>query len=278
MKYSIYSGAGNDFVMINNRDYTVPFEKQGDFTRKVCTKQFPEIDGVIFVDKPLGKESSLRMNYFNRDGSYGAMCGNGARCIAQFSVDEGLVNENTFNLEAVDNTYKAEIKGNNIVKIYFPPPSEIKLNVKADDFMVHLVRVGSEHIVLFIKGEENKKFMKVSSLNNVKVNEIGKKLRFHKQFQPKGTNVNFADVISGNKIRIRTYERGVERETLACGTGIISSAIVSNLLGKVNPPVKVLVQSGERLTADFVNENRKISNLSLEGSAKKIGEGELIGI
>jgi diaminopimelate epimerase len=278
MKYSIYSGAGNDFVMINNRDYTVPFEKQGDFTRKVCTKQFPEIDGVIFVDKPLGKESSLRMNYFNRDGSYGAMCGNGARCIAQFSADEGIATQRVFNLEAVDKTYGAEIKGNNTVKISFPPPEEIKLNIKADDFMVHLVRVGSEHIVLFIKGEENKKVMKVSSLNDVKVNEIGKKLRFHKQFQPKGTNVNFADVISGNKIRIRTYERGVERETLACGTGIISSAIVSNLLGKVNPPVKVLVQSGERLTADFVNENRKISNLSLEGSAKKIGEGELIGI
>jgi diaminopimelate epimerase len=278
MLYKIYSGAGNDFVMINNRDNTVPFEKQGDFTRKICEKQFPEIDGVIFVETPLGKESLVRMNYFNRDGSYGAMCGNGARCIAQYSVDEGLVNENTFILEAVDKTYRAESKGGNIVKISFPPPEEVKLNIKAKEFIVHFVRVGSEHIVLFIKDEENKELLKISNLDGINVNEIGKKLRFHKQFQPKGTNVNFADEISGNEIRIRTYERGVERETLACGTGIISSAIVSNLLGKVSPPVKVLVQSGELLTVDFMNENGKISSLSLEGSARKTGEGELIGI
>jgi diaminopimelate epimerase len=275
MLYKIYSGAGNDFVMINNQDNTVPFEKQGDFTRKICEKQFPGIDGVIFVNTPMGKESLVRMNYFNRDGSYGAMCGNGARCIAQYSVDEGLVNENTFDLEAVDKTYKAEIKGNNIVKIYFPPPSEIKLNIKAEEFIIHFVRVGSEHIVLFIKDEVNRKAMNALSLDDVKVNEIGKELRFHWQFQPKGTNVNFADEISGNEIRIRTYERGVERETLACGTGIISSAIVSNLLGKVSPPVKVLVQSGERLKVDFVNDNEKIYSLSLEGRAMKIGEGEI---
>jgi diaminopimelate epimerase len=279
MKYSVYSGAGNDFVMINNWDNEVPFEKQSDFALKICKEQFPEIDGVIFADKPKEKESLIRMNYFNRDGSYGAMCGNGARCIVQFSIDEGLVNQSVFNLEAVGKTYKAKIKGNNIVKISFPPPSEIKLNIVLEDkaLKVNWVKVGSEHIVLFIKEEANKKVLNASSLDDVKVNELGKELRFSRQFQPKGANVNFADIISENEIRIRTYERGVERETLACGTGIISSAVVSSLLGKVNPPVKVLVQSGEWLTVDFKNINGKISNLSLEGSARKIGEGELEG-
>jgi diaminopimelate epimerase len=279
MKYSVYSGAGNDFVMINNWDNEVPFEKQSDFALKICKEQFPEIDGVIFADKPKEKESLIRMNYFNRDGSYGAMCGNGARCIVQFSIDEGLVNQSVFNLEAVGKTYKAKIKGNNIVKISFPPPSEIKLNIVLEDkaLKVNWVKVGSEHIVLFIKEEANKKVLNASSLDDVKVNELGKELRFSRQFQPKGANVNFADIISENEIRIRTYERGVERETLACGTGIISSAVVSSLLRKVNPPVKVLVQSGEWLTVDFKNINGKISNLSLEGSARKIGEGELEG-
>ena len=279
MLYKIYSGAGNDFVMINNWDNTVPFEQQGDFTRKICDEQFPEIDGVIFVDKPLGKEASVRMNYFNRDGSYGAMCGNGARCIAQYSADENLVNENSFNLEAVDKTYRAGIKGNNIVKIYFPPPSDIKLNIVIEDKALNInwIQVGSEHIVLFIKDDANKKILNVASLDDVKVNELGKELRFHKHFRPKGANVNFTDVLSENEIRIRTYERGVERETLACGTGIISSAIVSSLLGKVYPPVKVLVQSGERLMVDFVNDKGNISSLSLEGSARKIGEGEIKG-
>ena len=279
MKYFIYSGAGNDFVMLNNWDNAVPFEKQSDFARKICDEQFPNIDGVIFVDKPEGKESLVRMNYFNRDGSYGAMCGNGARCIAQFSIDEGLVRQGIFNLEAVDKTYKAEIEETGIVKIYFPPPSEIKLNISIEDkaLNVNRVQVGTEHVVLFIKDETNKKVLNSASLDNVKVNELGKVIRFHKQFQPKGANVNFTDVISENEIRIRTYERGVERETLACGTGIISSAIVSSLLELVNPPVKVLVQSGERLSVDFINDNGKISGLSLEGSARKIGEGEMKG-
>ncbi len=121
----------------------------------------------------------------------------------------------------------------------------------------------------------NKNSFNIKNLDEAKINEWGRELRFHKRFAPKGANVNFADVTSGNEIRIRTYERGVERETLACGTGIISSAVISSLLGKVNPPVKVLVQSGEWLTVDFVNSDNKIANLSLEGSARKIGEGEL---
>jgi diaminopimelate epimerase len=100
-------------------------------------------------------------------------------------------------------------------------------------------------------------------------------LRFHKDFQPEGTNVNFARIISESEIRVRTYERGVERETLACGTGIISSAIASNLLYNLNPPINVKVQSGETLTADFKSNGIDIENLSLEGSVKKIGEGEL---
>jgi diaminopimelate epimerase len=277
MLYRLYSGAGNDFVMISNWNNAVPFERQSDFTRRICDEQFPEIDGVIFVDKPKGKESLVRMNYFNRDGSYGAMCGNGARCIAQFSVDEGLIDKATFNLEAVDKTYRAEIKGNNIVKIDFPPPAGIKMNIILEHpaLNVNWIQVGSEHIVLFIKDNLNKKVVNASGLDDVKVNKLGMKLRFHKQFQPKGANVNFTDVISANEIRIRTYERGVERETLACGTGIISSAIISSLLEEVNPPVKVLVQSGERLIVDFVNDKGKISKLSLEGSARKIGEGKI---
>jgi diaminopimelate epimerase len=281
MHYKIYSGAGNDFVMLNNFDGFVPFDKQGIFTKKICSEQFLNIDGVIFVDKPLGEQSSVRMNYFNRDGSYGAMCGNGARCIAQFSVDEGIVKKTAFNLEAVDKIYKAVVKGNNTVKIHFPPPQEFKLNIDVENKVhgylhsLHWIQVGSEHIVLFIKDELNKKSLKINNLDEAKINEWGKELRFHKEFKPKGANVNFADVISNSEIRIRTYERGVERETLACGTGIISSAVISNMLGKVNPPVKVLVQSGEWLTVDFKNDNSNITNLSLEGSARKIDEGEI---
>jgi len=280
MNFKVYSGAGNDFVMINNWDNHIPFDKQKNFTIRICEEKFKQIDGVIFLDKPLGTEASLRMNYYNRDGSYGAMCGNGARCIARYAVDEGIIAPEIFTLEAVDKLYKAEVKENNIVKIHFPPPDEYELNIEIKNIInklslnLHWVRVGSEHIVLFIYDETNKNSLAVNNLDNIKINEWGKELRFHPQFQPKGANINFVDVISGSEIRIRTYERGVERETLACGTGIISSAIISNLLGKAAPPVKVLVQSGERLEVDFENDNGKITDLSLEGSARKIDGGE----
>jgi len=281
MKYSIYSGAGNDFVMIYNWDNQVPFDKQKDFTIKICNEKFKQIDGVIFLDEPQGAEVAFRMNYYNRDGSYGAMCGNGARCIAQYAVDEGVVKTSDFSLEAVDKLYKAEVIGNNIVKIHFPPPEEYKLNIEVTNVInkqslnVHWIRAGSEHIVLYIDDDKNRKALAVDNLDEVSINEWGDVLRHHKQFQPKGANVNFVNVISNSEIRIRTYERGVERETLACGTGIISSAIISNLLGKVTAPVKVLVQSGERLKVDFKNDNGTISDLSLEGSARKIEEGEM---
>ena len=281
MVYKVYSGAGNDFVMINNWNNGVPFDKQKELTVKICNEKFKQIDGVIFLDKPQGKAASIRMNYYNRDGSYGAMCGNGARCIARYAVDEGVIKLNAFSLEAVDKIYDAELKGNNIVKIHFPPPSGYKLNIDIkskifeSSLNLHWIQVGSEHIILFINDEVNKKALKIKNLDEAKINEWGSELRFHAEFQPIGANVNFADVISSKEIRIRTYERGVEHETLACGTGIISSAVISSLLGKTSPPVKILVQSGEWLTVDFKNNKGKISDLSLEGSAKKIDEGEL---
>ncbi|RPI12901.1 MAG: diaminopimelate epimerase [Ignavibacteriae bacterium] len=281
LSYSIYSGAGNDFVMIDNRENVVPFDEQAAFTENICNKLFPGIDGVIFLDKPISSTSSIRMNYYNRDGSYGAMCGNGARCIAQFAADKGILTEKKFNLEAVDKIYTAEIVNNNKIKIGFPPPSGFKLNINTsidigngpEEITAHTMSVGSDHIIVFIEDEKNKKVFGIDDLDNAKINEWGKILRFHADFAPNGGNVSFVQLIGENKIRIRTYERGVERETLACGTGVISSSVISALRGKVKPPVKILVQSGDWLTVDFNLIDSQIENLSLEGPAKKISEG-----
>jgi diaminopimelate epimerase len=278
MKYEIYSGAGNDFVMINNWDNAVPFEQQQQFTVKICDDQFREIDGVIFLDKPLNEGSEIRMNYYNRDGSYGAMCGNGARCTAEFAYSKGIVKEDSFIMEAVDKTYRVDITGEQRVMISFPKGIYFELGLQVDtgdDFevkMVHWIYAGSEHIVLFIENIINPT---VSSLDEADVRNWGSMLRYHPDFQTKGANVNFVKCIEDSKIRIRTYERGVERETLACGTGIVSSAIISHLVAGVLPPVTVLVESGEELVVDFEFNNGIISDVTLEGSAKKIGEGEL---
>jgi diaminopimelate epimerase len=121
----------------------------------------------------------------------------------------------------------------------------------------------------------NKDILGMKNLDEAKINEWGRVLRYHKDFQPAGANVNFVQILSGNEIRVRTYERGVERETLACGTGIISSAIISNLSFDIKPPIRVLSQSKEWLVVDFINRNGELENISLEGSAKKIGEGNI---
>lgn len=283
IKYSIYSGAGNDFVMFDNRDKVVPFNKQSKFTEKICNDYFPKIDGVIFLDKPLRITSSIRMNYYNCDGSYGAMCGNGARCISRFAAENGILNEKKFNLEAVDIIYSAEIINDSDVKIGFPPPSEYKLNrvilinfgSGAKEIITHTMSVGSDHIIIYIDDEKNKKVFGIDNLNDAKIYEWGKTLRYHEDFSPRGGNVSFVQKLPDNKIRVRTYERGVERETLACGTGVISSALISALLGKASPPVKVLVQNGDMLTVDFELNDSGIEKLSLEGPSVKIDEGEL---
>lgn len=271
IKFEIYSGAGNDFIMVNNCSVVVPFEQQAEWTENIC-KDYPKIDGVIFADKPLSADAKIRMNYYNRDGSYGAMCGNGARCTAQFAIDHNIISHSAFNLEAVDKLYRADILGNNIVRIHFPDVTDYKLNqsIQTDDISlqnIHWMQVGSEHIVVYIDEISNPE---TNSLDNISINEWGSYLRYHEQFQPKGGNVNFVQILSKNEIRIRTYERGVERETLACGTGIVSSAIISCLLGKTNPPVKVKVQSGEWLEVDLKINGDIIENVTLTGSARKI--------
>jgi len=277
MKYEIYSGAGNDFVMINNWNSEIPFDKQKELTVKICNEKFKQIDGIIFADKPQNDGSDIRMNYYNRDGSFGAMCGNGARCIAMFAYIDHILEGKEFVIEAVNDLYKAQIIDEFNVKIDFPEPKEINtgISIEADgkEMKVSFVNVGSDHIIVFI--DDIKEALNSVSMDKIDVDNLGRTIRYHSKFQPCGGNSSFVQVLSENEIRIRTYERGVERETLACGTGIIASALVSGLIKNVKPPVKVLAQSGECLTVDFKIENSKISDLSLQGSARKIGEGEL---
>jgi diaminopimelate epimerase len=271
MQYDIYSGAGNDFIMINNFDNAVPFEKQAAYAQKICDIHFPHIDGVIFTDKPLSTDAAIRMNYYNRDGSYGAMCGNGARCTARFAYDLGLAPDNTFKLEAVDKIYTTEIKPESI-KISFPPPVEVITDIilKLDDinYQAHYLNVGSDHIVLIIDDNVNRNIFH-QDINHIDVNELGRRLRFHADLLPAGANVNFIELQHGI-LRIRTYEKGVERETLACGTGILSSGIVSVIKGLLIPPVELIAQSAQKLFVDLKYENGNISELTLEGGADKI--------
>ena len=286
MKYELYSGAGNDFVMVNNFTGGIPQNRQKELTVWLCNEKFPEIDGVIFADRPEMEGSSIRMNYFNRDGSFGAMCGNGARCVSMFAYKNGLLNKKEFSIEAVNDQYSAVIIDDINVKIGFPKPKEIDpgLHITANfgegekKLNVSFVNVGSDHIVLFIDEEINKIALSCRHMDELDVNTAGRVLRFHDDFKPRGGNVNFAQLLPDGKIRLRTYERGVERETLACGTGIISTAIAAMLTKGITSPVRIQVQSGEVLSVEGNPDGTGITGLTLTGSAKKTGEGELTDI
>ena len=286
MKYELYSGAGNDFVMVNNITEKIPADKQEELTIKLCNEKFPQIDGVIFADKPEMNGSSIRMNYFNRDGSFGAMCGNGARCVSMFAYKNGLITEKVFNIEAVNDLYSAVIIDDVNVKIGFPEPKEVRTGIHITTnfgegekkLNVSFVNVGSDHIILFIDEEINKIALSCKHMDELDVNSAGPILRFHDDFKPRGGNVNFAQLLPDGKIRLRTYERGVERETLACGTGIISTGIAAMLSKGLISPVRVQVQSGEILTVEGDLKGGRITGLTLTGSARMIGGGEITDI
>jgi diaminopimelate epimerase len=267
-----YTGAGNNFIMINNLDLKINnFE---NITKELCSKvENKEIDGVIFVETTI--KADLKMNYFNRDGSSGSLCGNGLRCTVKYALDNNLIKKENLTVEAVDKIYKCEVIDEKNIRVEMPDPSAVnpsfKLKVNFGEWWEELecayVDCGSPHIVVFI--DDIKKPI-VKELSKVNVNEWGRNIRMHRDLMPEGANVNFVKIAGENEIHTRTFERGVERETLSSGTGSISSAIVSYIKREVNTPIKVLPRYGEYITIDFTDTGGKIKNLSITGGANKI--------
>lgn len=265
-----YSGAGNKFFMLDNLNGSV---KDYSDTVLKLTAEDNETDGVIFLEK--SDIADFKMNYYNRDGTGDSLCGNGLRCTMRFINDNKISEKDELNIEAVSKIYVCKNTTDGQISVSFPPPEKIKTNFK---LKVHFqewwellncsyVDCGSPHIVIFIDEIEKPA---VNKLDEVNINEWGRNIRMHKDLMPEGANVNFVKVTSENEIEIRSYERGVERETLACGTGAISSAIIFYILRNQFKPVKVLTKSGEYLTVDFDFENKKLTEVRLTGSAVRI--------
>jgi len=266
-----YSGAGNKFIMLNNlnsefKDYEkIVLEYSAD-------KNNSEIDGVIFIES--SESADFKMNYYNKDGTGDALCGNGLRCTMKYIIDNKLSEKENLSIEAVTQIYDCKIIDKENISVKFPPPVKVKTNFK---MKVHFtewwellncsyVDCGSPHIVVFIDDIEKPK---VNSLEEININEWGRNLRMHKDLMPEGANVNFVKILSKDEgeIEIRSYERGVEGETLACGTGAISSALIFYILKNHINPVKVLTRSGEYLKVELIIEDKKLMNVILSGKA-----------
>jgi diaminopimelate epimerase len=269
-KFTKMSGAGNDFVLIDNRKGII--ENGESLAQKLCDRRWGiGADGLLLL-QPSSK-ADYTMMYYNADGSYGGMCGNGGRCIARYAVEEGIAKE-IHSFEALSHIYQTRVKESEVALSMLDAADirkNIVLPVNNIQLKAHFVNTGSPHVVIPI-GLLKKKY---GGLEKIPVDKIGRKLRNDKRFSPLGTNVNFIERNGVNSIRMRTYERGVEAETLACGTGSVASAIIASMIWKMVSPVQVVPSSGVDLSVSFMIENSNYTKITLTGQAMRIFDGEI---
>ena len=272
LTFTKMSGAGNDFIFIDKKQ-NHSLEIQTDFVKKICDRRNGiGADGLITIED--SSNYDFIMNYFNADGSTGSLCANGARCAILFASESGRLKDNKAKFLSNEVEYKGEVNSNSDIKFYLNPPKNIKYNfkIKAGGKLInaHFADTGSPHVVIDIN--ESERFL--PSLQELPVEKLGREIRYLSEFKPDGTNVNFVNVKDG-VVHIRTYERGVEAETLACGTGSVAAALICYVNYKLSVPVKIFPKSNEKLLVNFDVENSKVRNLSLTGPAKVIFTGEM---
>ncbi|MEA3368970.1 MAG: diaminopimelate epimerase [Candidatus Ratteibacteria bacterium] len=264
LNFTKMTGSGNDFIVIDNRSKILD-GRESEIARQICRRKFSVgADGLLLIEN--SERADFRMRIFNPDGSEPEMCGNGARCTALYANLEHIASSK-MNFETIAGVIFAEINDNS-VRINMGKVKDLKLDLKlsleSGSKIVHYLNVGVPHAVLI---EE--------ALEDIPVNEMGSRIRFHRQFHPGGTNVDFIELKDKETVQMRTYERGVEGETLACGTGAIASAVIAHLLKGLTSPVRVLTQSGEILTV-YLEEEEGTLAVALEGKTGLVYKGKII--
>lgn len=226
IKFWKLSGAGNDFVLLNG----LPKGRSGAALAKaLCDRHFGVgADGLLIMSR---RNGATRLDYWNADGS-AAFCGNGSRSGVVWAAAQGWLKGKSFDVKTNRGTLSARLTGAGRAEVQMPAPKNLKLGLKIGSMLVHFVDTGVPHAVVF-----------VPHIDAVDVDGLGRELRFHKRFGKAGANVNFVERRK-NELLIRTYERGVEGETLACGTGIVASAFIARVLGFDSLPVPVRARGG----------------------------------
>jgi len=265
------TGTGNDFIVIDNRKRIIDADHCHDFVRGVCRHGGSVgADGVILIEND--PDADFRWRFFNPDGSEPEMCGNGARCAARFAYLTGIVDMPRMSFRTGAGIIAAELLDTK-VKVQMPAPRDLRRNLKIDaegrSFILDFINTGVPHAVCFLK-EENE-------LDSINIARIGRALRAHDIFHPDGTNVDFVSIENSHRMNVRTYERGVEGETLACGTGAIASELLAAIRGEAESPVDVRVRSGETLTIYFNRTDGSVpfKDIGLEGNALVVYEADL---
>ncbi len=261
------SGTGNDFVIIDNRTALIPLDEQPELARKICRRMFSVgADGLIFIEE--STNAGFRWNFYNADGSVAEMCGNGSRCAARFAYRHEIAGKK-MTIETLAGIVEAEIcEEDDVVRVKMPPPFdfrlEISLEIGDEERAVAYVNTGVPHVVVFVTEDD------------VPVKTWGRRVRFDELFEPKGANANFVKILDDGKLKVRTYERGVEGETMACGTGAVASALIASIQKGIDSPVEVVTSGGDTLTILFdLHDGPVAENVYLQGPTRLICTGNL---
>jgi diaminopimelate epimerase len=264
--FSKMNGCGNDFILIDNRDGVVTEDDLPELIRGVCRRRLSVgADGLILIEND--RQADFRWRFYNSDGSRAGMCGNGARCAARFALVSGIAPaEMTFETDA--GPVHALVESGS-VRVKMPDPADLKLDLRLElesgAVDLSTVNTGVPHAVCIM-----------DQIEDLDVPALGRAIRYHSDFAPSGTNVNFIAVDGSNAIAVRTYERGVEDETLACGTGCIASALVAAAKMGMASPLPVRTRSGKHLTIHFAPAGAGFEQIYLEGDARMVSSGKIL--
>lgn len=258
VEFDKMEGAGNDFILVDNRPRLIPEEHKVRLVKDCCRRSFGiGADGMIFVQND--PEFDFAWDFYNSDGSPAEMCGNGARCVARFARKIGAAGER-MTFRSLAGPIQAELTDRG-AKVRLPdadiPSGPDSLELNGSSIQVWSLNTGVPHAVV-----------RVPDLEAVDVAQIGRLLRYHHHFIPAGTNVNFFSPLDGSRLAIRTYERGVEDETLACGTGSVATCIVAGTFFDMVSPITAVTHGGGDLVIHFRVKSRRAVDVFLEGDAR----------
>jgi diaminopimelate epimerase len=264
LRFTKMNGAGNDFILLDNRAGDIHLDRS-QIARLCDRHRGIGADGILLIEKASNR-ADFRMRYFNADGGEAEMCGNGARCFARFTNKIARA-QGKISVETPAGVIAADLVGD-LVTLQMTEPTDLRLNIKLpvtdENKIVHFINSGVPHVVI-----------PLPQIDDIDVRREGSAIRRHKMFSPKGANVNFIQKRGANKIAVRTYERGVEDETLACGTGVVASALIFAAIEKVNGPITVIARGGDELQVGFEKRNNQFRDVTLTGPAEFVFEGTI---
>ncbi len=257
-------GAANDFIVVDDRSLSFPAQDRSWLRSIMARHTGVGSEGVLLIQP--STRSDFRMRFFNPDGGEVDMCGNGARCIARLAHELGVASEK-MSFDTGAGVVRAEIQGDH-VRLTMTTPTDWRLNrsltIEGRSYAYHFVNSGVPHAVV-----------EVADLAAVDVQRVGAAIRYHADFAPKGTNANFIQVTGPDSLHLRTYERGVEAETPACGTGIVAAGLLAGRSGRVQTPVQVVPASGDTLVVNYRLTADGAEDVTLYGPAAHVFRGEL---